>query len=54
MHKVIRIDTKNNALYLSAVTSLSEGTNVSVCISASNFAVQSMSVVRNTIILHYV
>jgi len=50
----IRIDTETNALYLSAVTSLSEGTNVSVGIAASNFAVHSTSLVRNAIILQHV
>jgi hypothetical protein len=54
MPEVIRIDTDTNALYLSAVTSLSEGTKVSVGTAAWNFAVNGMSVVRNTIILQYV
>jgi hypothetical protein len=54
MHQVIRVDTDTNTLYVSAVTSQSEGTNVSVGTAASNFAVHGMSLMRNMIILEYV
>ena len=54
MHQAIRIDTDKNTLYVSAFTSLSESTKVSVGTAASNFAHSWHVSLRNPITFRYI